>query len=135
MYILIAHIICRTKLIVLQKIYFMCYNIVKIIAENIRASDCVIHRDEDGFYLLTTCGDDLDNSLLVLHTDNLFNDWVVKEHIKVDFLYNLFFLLSNPIFLSIKLCGFFKYFFQIMLFRITLTFIISAFFVISPNNL
>ena len=60
------------------------WELVKTIAD-VRASDCVIHSDEDGFYLLTTCGDDLDNNLLVLHTDNLFNDWVVKEHIKVDF--------------------------------------------------
>jgi len=50
---------------------------VKTIVSNIRTSDIDIVKLNNKYWLFTTYGADLDNSLLVMHSDSLLGDWKV----------------------------------------------------------
>jgi len=50
---------------------------VKNIIENIRTSDIEIFKHNDIYWLFTTHGADLDDSLLIMYSDSLLGDWKV----------------------------------------------------------
>jgi len=50
---------------------------IKTIAENIRTSDIEIFKHNNIYWLFTTHGANLDDSLLIMYSDNLLGDWKV----------------------------------------------------------